>query len=339
MKGTGYTFQRNRKKGDNRESENKSIYNCRVTDRYGCNCRIARPAHACSKHGQEHGKKTEQKVQFTAISMGLQAFRNDYGDYPPSNYDGVRVPYDYCGAQKLCEALLGWDLMGFHPASEWRADGYGKNGNKFTYDPDKVDGDRTLYERKDRYIDLEKANAFPLGVTTGPNPHDGLFQNAGLLDPDAYVLCDVYGVRQITVSTKQVTVNGSSVTVVDKQAKAGTPILYFRANTSSKSHTGIPLLTPPIYTAGDNFPLVYLGRLTKTGTNCPPHSFKVGSSIESFMQNPPFDYFYGEYILDPKATAAANLRPWPYNPDSYLLISAGKDGIYGTKDDITNFGN
>jgi hypothetical protein len=31
-------------------------------------------------------------------------------------------------------------------------------------------------------------------------------------------------------------------------------------------------------------------------------------------------------------------RPWPYRSDSYLLISAGADGLYGTDDDIRNFG-
>lgn len=30
-------------------------------------------------------------------------------------------------------------------------------------------------------------------------------------------------------------------------------------------------------------------------------------------------------------------RLWPYKPDSYLLISAGEDGVYGTMDDLTNF--
>ena len=27
----------------------------------------------------------------------------------------------------------------------------------------------------------------------------------------------------------------------------------------------------------------------------------------------------------------------PYRAQSYILISAGKDGLYGTSDDITNF--
>ena len=27
----------------------------------------------------------------------------------------------------------------------------------------------------------------------------------------------------------------------------------------------------------------------------------------------------------------------PFNPDRFLLISAGRDGLYGTSDDIRNF--
>ena len=45
-------------------------------------------------------------------------------------------------------------------------------------------------------------------------------------------------------------------------------------------------------------------------------------------------------LIDPKAKAASGgIINWPYRPDSYILISAGADGLYGTGDDITNFGN
>jgi hypothetical protein len=46
----------------------------------------------------------------------------------------------------------------------------------------------------------------------------------------------------------------------------------------------------------------------------------------------PLDFY--SYIRDPKVLA----RAWPYRPDSYILISAGPDGLYGTNDDIRNFG-
>jgi hypothetical protein len=41
----------------------------------------------------------------------------------------------------------------------------------------------------------------------------------------------------------------------------------------------------------------------------------------------------GYKLRDPKITATK----WPYRPDSYILISAGADGLYGTQDDVTNF--
>ena len=33
----------------------------------------------------------------------------------------------------------------------------------------------------------------------------------------------------------------------------------------------------------------------------------------------------------------ARVRVVPFRKDSFLLISAGQDGVYGTKDDVTNF--
>ena len=35
---------------------------------------------------QKMAKETKQRAQFTSIELGLAAFKNDYGDYPPSNW-------------------------------------------------------------------------------------------------------------------------------------------------------------------------------------------------------------------------------------------------------------
>ncbi|MEJ2647701.1 MAG: prepilin-type N-terminal cleavage/methylation domain-containing protein, partial [Sedimentisphaerales bacterium] len=110
-------------------------------------------------------KEVKQKAQFGSINLALVTFKNDYGDYPPSN---CPVGGNYTGAQKLAEALVGWDLQGFHPKSAWRADGLDMNGGNLTYDPLKTrdaDGDGvpdTLRERKELYLDSETANAFKL---------------------------------------------------------------------------------------------------------------------------------------------------------------------------------
>ena len=80
-----------------------------------------------------------------------------------------------------------------------------------------------------------------------------------------------------------------------------------------------------IYDFFDNQSIVRLGRMN----DGKEHPFFTDAEF----------YFYSESgILDPRAMAASGID-WPYRPDSYILISAGADGLYGTNDDITNFGN
>lgn len=263
-------------------------------------------------------KRVKQNAQFASISMGLTAFRNDYGDYPPSNWWDPVPPSgpqrDYCGAQKLAEALVGWDLMGFHPKSDFRANGRNDAG-VVVYNPnDPV----LMAQRKGPYLELATASVFRLGDISPDKP--GLFMGTGELAPDTFVLCDVFSVKKITFRKP-----GIFETTTQH---AGTPILYYRANTSSKSLNYTPGSPNPeqlIYNARDNFPLITLGKL---GDWDKPSAGRRRHILEDFS-------FFYEYIRDPKVTA----RPWPYRPDSYILISAGPDGEYGTGDDISNFGN
>jgi type II secretory pathway pseudopilin PulG len=261
-------------------------------------------------------KKVTQKAQFASIEMGLTAFRNDYGDYPPSNWWDPAPPFgtqrDYCGAQKLSEALVGWDLMGFHPKSDFRANGANDAG-LFVYNPNDA---VLMAQRKGPYLELASASVFRLGDISPDKP--GLFIDTALLAPDTFVLCDVFSVKKITFRKP-----GISETTTQH---AGTPILYYRANTSSKSivPTGSPgNYQDQIYNPRDNFPLINLGKLADWNK---PSAARRRHVLEDF------NLFY-EYIRDPKITA----RPWPYRPDSYILISAGPDGEYGTADDICNF--
>jgi len=225
-------------------------------------------------------KETKQKAQLASIDAALMTFRNDYGDYPPSRDVGSS---GYGGAQKLCEALLGWNLMGFDPESDWDAAGtaYAEAGS--------------LLRRKDRYLELATANAFWLG---------DLYADAGAND-ETFVLCDVF-------TTKKIIVRG-------KTAKAGAPILYYRANTASRSME-TPAADERIYNYTDNLQLIAIIDYdpdARFGEH--PLGDTTGAS------------FY-TYITDLKVPEL-----WPHRPDSYLLITAGADGLYGTADDICNF--
>jgi prepilin-type N-terminal cleavage/methylation domain-containing protein len=57
-----------------------------------------------------------QKHQFYEIDKGLELYRTAHQDtYPDSNAIDMDT-VAYCGAMKLCEAMLGQDGMGFHPS-------------------------------------------------------------------------------------------------------------------------------------------------------------------------------------------------------------------------------
>ncbi len=256
-------------------------------------------------------RETKQKAQFATMELALEAFKNDYGDYPPSDWFNPPT-FDYCGAQKLTEALVGWDLRGFHPDSNFRANGRNDKG-LFIYDTNNV---VFLDQRKDPYLELASANTFRFG-TSGPGRLDGLFDystltSTCLLAPDTFVLCDVFGAKTVITPGRS------------RPVEAGSPVLYYRANTSSKN-IDAPAYENRIYNFRDNYPILALRRLADWQK---PFQYRLIHRIEDFQQ------FY-EYISDPKVSG----RAWPYRPYSYILISAGADGLYGTSDDIRNFGN
>ena len=258
-------------------------------------------------------KETQQKAQITTIELAIVAFKNDYGDYPPSHgYTSSTDDYLYCGAQTLAEALVGWDLMGFHPKSAWMANGEGKNSRDETYDPDKNrdnnpnDGTPdTLKERKGPYLELATANAFRL---------EQLFGATGQLKKETFVICDVFGVKSVTIGGKAV--------------KAGAPILYYKANTSSKTIDASAAEDKRIYNRKDNYYFVNDVKEPADVAKYPGHPTPVNPLAG------PATFFY-EYITDPKVSTTT--IKWPSRPDSYILISAGADGLYGTRDDICNF--
>jgi prepilin-type N-terminal cleavage/methylation domain-containing protein len=252
--------------------------------------------------------EAKQKGQLFAIDVALTAFKGDYdayGGYPPS--DWLMPPTNYCGAQKLCEALLGWDLLGFHPKSEFTADGRTSAG-VFVYD---TTIPLLMGERKGPYLELGTQTAFKLG---------SLFARTAPLAPDTYVLCDVFGKTKVTLPG-------------GKAVNAGAPILYYKADTSGT-------MISTVYRINDNDGIVALkeaadGKLHPLGGGAPPPPFASRNQYFYGIDGPTGALVIPGYITDPKITA----KLWPYRPGSYILISAGADGIYGTPDDIRNFGD
>lgn len=263
-----------------------------------------------------------QNAQFEGIAVALESFHNEFSDYPPSNYYtlGTTTGTDYCGAQKLAEAVVGWDSFGVHPRTEWRSDGLGdwdKNGTytavtESLYHPSTDTTFETAAEnrtvRKGPFLEHESSNAVKLSdiYPAGSRPAN--------LAPDTYILADQFG----------------KVTNVRTQKRTGMPILYFRANPSGFNHAvplpwgGLTTIPRLVYNVRDNFPFY----------QAPPPF--APNATHPLGRNTPIDneqtHFY-DPTTDPDLTGSL---PRPYRSD-YLLLSAGKDGLYGTADDVWNF--
>ncbi|MFA5251561.1 MAG: hypothetical protein WC454_03120, partial [Phycisphaerae bacterium] len=87
---------------------------------------------------KRYAKEVRQRAQFHSIGAAMELFsaNSGWGAYPPSDaLDGSTVTggEPYCGAMKLCEAMMGQDLAGFHPDSRFRAD-FTTDGTNQLYD-------------------------------------------------------------------------------------------------------------------------------------------------------------------------------------------------------------
>ena len=100
--------------------------------------------------------------------------------------------------------------------------------------------------------------------------------------------------------------------------KTGMPILYYRANHSGTAHdVNNPDNPANIYNYRDNHALIGLGAPGEPNAMHP-------------LADPKRFYLHTENL---QITSASQ----PYQSDSFILISAGRDGLYGTADDICNF--
>jgi len=240
----------------------------------------------------------KQKAMLHSMDAAIELFNNEYGGYPPSSaMDESPTPVPYCGAMKLCEALMGQDLLGFHSISVFRANGLDATGTIPLYPP--LPTQDNLRARKGPYLPAESANAFPMEDIYGTK--------VGSFLPRSYVLCDVYD-RQMASGKK-----------------TGMPILYYKANTANNLHD--PNLAPTItdakgniYNYWDNQQLVSLGKPWESGSTTTPHALADPKRFYRNTQN---------HMIQ---TARQ-----PYKSDEYFLLSAGWDGEYGTADDIFNF--
>ena len=122
----------------------------------------------------------------------------------------------------------------------------------------------------------------------------------------------------------------------------GRPILYYRANRAGRVMVHDPGEAIGIYEHRDNALLTgstegaipFLGLNFGQGTvDDTAYYSRLADTNYPLPTAPIAPYTFEEFIQDPSVTAQNR----PVNPQTYLLISAGADRVYGTSDDVTNW--
>lgn len=291
---------------------------------------------------RDRSKTVAVQSQINAMGVGLESFHGDQGMYPPSRAEmytsdltsatqaatemvwwEVSGDSSICqGAHLLVDALVGRDLLGYDPKA--------KKSTDDTYDRWKSDNDRRA-----PYI-----------------PKDGV-DLTSLAKPPEDAFGKVLDATGVPSGKPQPKIDNMLVRVF--RDKFGWPILYYRASPTANQQS-TPIIqsknTTPYDTHGDG---VYDGVDNEVFTSYTDASnkHKIKDANQLLLTT---DYTnrvslsdkskFAEFIRSIRATtydtaSATNYNnivwPRPVRFDTFILLSAGKDGIFGTLDDVANF--
>ena len=225
-----------------------------------------------------------------------------------------------CGAQHLAEALVGRDSRGFDPRTDW----YAPDDSSDNTDPKNpyTDNLKSIKRRKPLYVEIKEFGVYRLDQFYDSGS-GAVFSQSG--DLEAPILTDIFNINP----------------VIDESGSAGSPILYYRADTTKKhwQFRNPDSATPPqadyqhwVYNYDDNKAIIDLG-FTSSAISIDPDKHFPDLDPDDGVELDQVGAFY-HFITD-DTQQQDFLRP--FNAAGYILISAGNDGVYGTKDDLTNF--
>lgn len=275
-------------------------------------------------------RNLQQKAVFHSMDIGLELFSKDFNGYPDSgqiNAGGKVV----CGAQRLAEAMFGRDERGFHPRTKWHP------ALDMAATPPHpgaaIYTEITQRNRKEPYTELKYGGIHTIAELWG-SPGTNIYDSAaaGSGTERAPVITDVFAYTTVTIG--------------GETEKVGLPILYFKADSSKRFRvdaSNVPVPSPAaaeygnwIFNYDDNLPILQLNWLREITEPSPTPGLNkhykdaAKSNIQVFYES------LTSRHEDMNKDGTDDFFK-AFNADTVILISAGYDGIYGTKDDITNF--
>lgn len=250
------------------------------------------------------GKKAanvKQKAQFHGIEIALETFRSDKGDYPASFFDNTGTR-EYTGSHRLAEAIVGRDGLGFHPDSAMKSNGRKVNSEPIYYP------EFGLWA--DSLPNTDQLKQDNLAARKGPYMD---LESSNAISVGDYPAGYNYAIFFDVDAPSYFLADSYKTVKLTSGRKTGMPILYYKANR-------LNILHDAANPTGSTYNVLDSGSgIVSKSTPSGPHPM-TAAWFYSRTQNPNF---------------ANPVRP--YRAESFILHSAGPDGLYGTADDVFNF--
>lgn len=246
----------------------------------------------------------KQKAQLRNIGIGLELWSNEHNsEYPDSDVLGTNL--FTTGAHHLAESMFGRDGYGFDSSSTWDAEADALSGIPYIT----ITNRESLYLNQDQFDIFQLAQVYGDETLTG-SAYPGDYNADGTVTAAAYtanVITDIFKKRKVSMPNSGISV------------KTGSPILYFKAKDTNIFNATNPTIS--VFNWDDNSDIFALGHII-TGV-ADPHPYNIIAN-----------FYTSNSLINSSVRVLGD--PVPYNKDTFLLISAGLDRLYGTKDDITN---
>jgi len=302
---------------------------------------------------RKSAKETATRALFQSLRAGLESYRGERalgGKYPPSRSDkpngdpSMKNPFVTTGAE--VEIIMGANLLAYALVG---ADQLGTPGF-----PD-INKNGQWWDDQGAEESGEYKGAYALDRTTSEPLHIRYPGNGATYVDEA--------TRATVRSYQQMFDDGRTLTDPDDTGiqgledqrtftdKWGMPVLYYRANRAGQIMVTDPGVKLGIYDSQDNSfftgydPKNILGadfgpakldsthRSRLSHTEAPTLLPNLQGGENEILVDKKYEFSLERFILDRSVTAQNR----PVNAQTYLLISAGNDAIFGTGDDITNW--
>ncbi|MFH0981283.1 MAG: prepilin-type N-terminal cleavage/methylation domain-containing protein [Planctomycetota bacterium] len=299
---------------------------------------------------RDQAKTVKTKAMLKAIGDGLELFRNDNekaaefratNGYPPSAAAEDRTELgtqNIYGAQWLVRYLMGKDLKGYVPRRtvprSLLTDPPDDDEQVHWYEPDPLGDSSGPLKRIGPYVDAPIAAAKDLpgsfsavGILTAYGVDETSLKQPVFVDPFGFPVV-YYLANPVLASAPNAAVAGTGYST------DGAGIYTFKDNGLFTGWCWIGSCAPPGWISGGG---------THRMHEWPEEPMPADKTLADYPNSFPY-YILHKETFEATGGYAATLDPLrppatiPYRKDSFLLFSTGKDGLFGTDDDVSNFG-